>query len=104
MKRIETKFSVAIPDRYQENYSINRKIIPEGPADLAFELIRQWGRTSIMPDPANDETKTPSSTWVLMPPEELITRAFNVAEAFYAEVQKRGMFIELDYTETPKDK
>jgi len=102
-KRVESKYSVATQHYRDDSYTISRKQIPDGPADLAFELIRQWGRTSLMPDPVHP-TERDAVSWVLMPPEALITRAFDVAEMFLAECQKRGMVLELDYTETPEEK
>lgn len=102
-KRVETKYSVALPAKYGEEYRINRKFLPDGPGDLAYDLIRHWGRTSLMPDPGNEGTTKGGSAWVLMPIEELVTRALDTAEAFYAELHKRGLMLELDFPESPEE-
>lgn len=96
-KVVDTKYAVA-RQGYRGDYEIHRKELIIGPADLALDLVRHWGRTSLMPSPGTQDPSGASTAWVLMPIEELIPRAFEAAELFYAEAEKRGMVMHLDFT------
>ena len=91
MNHIENDFAVAYPDKYGRSYSIERKVQPVGPAEVAMHLLTAWGRITTVPTNENPTGKEPN--WRLLTPEELIERSTRTAELFHAEIVKRGWAI-----------
>jgi len=66
---------------------LNRGIESSAQADLALRLIERWGAVAATRGP---EDSAGRATTVLQTPEELVTRACEVAELTYGALEARG--------------
>lgn len=78
-------------------YWVDRRIITNGvvcqePAKMAGALIERWGVVAAIVD---GEDSAGRSKLRLQTPEELVQRAFAVAELFYSEAEARGHLLEM---------
>lgn len=79
---------------------VYRKNVLDCKAELALLMIEKWGMVQGYPD---GEDSAGRAKIGLMPIEKLIERAFESAEAAYAEIEKRGWSLEIPPPEVDKD-
>lgn len=65
-------------------------------AELVAAFIERWGMVAGQPD---GEDTAGRHKLRLSTPEELVTRAFEIAEVFFAEAEKRGYVLDLPQIE-----
>ena len=78
--------------KYQIASSFTSGFILDGASSLAVDLIHQWGM--VAGASRKDDAASDANPGIrLLSPEEVVTRAFAVADVFMAECEKRGSIL-----------
>jgi hypothetical protein len=85
---------------HQESVQVYTTEAPNAEARFAMVLIQEWGMVMAKPD---GEDSSGRAKLARMSKEEVISHAFEVADAAFAEARKRGWMIELPVPRTPKE-
>lgn len=67
---------------------------------FAMELVRSWG---LVVGKASEEDSAGRSVMAVMPIEEVVGRACDLAEGTFAELGKRGLLVEIADREAARD-
>ncbi len=70
-------------------------------ADMAIIMLEKWGMVTGFD---NGEDSAGRAKIGLMPVDQLIERAFTIAEAAYAEIERRGWSMEIPAPTIEKDR
>ncbi len=77
------------------------KVVFDRRAEMAILMLEKWGMVTGFD---NGEDSAGRAKIGLMPVDQLIERAFTIAEAAYAEIERRGWSMEIPAPTIEKDR